>query len=389
MLARSIGTGKIAAHPSRRVNAGRMLRILRHAGEMLRIRQASRMLPPLKGYFLLCQNLFIARRTEGFNNIRVNRLLDARGLLLLGLIASGILQACSGQLDPYAIQVLTFIAINVILAASLNFIIGETGQFSLCHAAFMGVGAYAGAAFSVFGGSLQTAASFPGSDAVFFLVALLLAGLAAAVTGLVIGLPSLRLHGDYLAIVTLGFGEMVRVLIQNADVVGGPRGFPGIPPLSNLFWAFGAACLTLYVLASLLRSTYGRGFLAVRDNEIAAEAMGINSTKFKVSAFTLGAFFAGIAGCLYAHTVQYLSPDGFGFLRSMEIVVMVILGGMGSLPGVVAAAIGLTLANEWLRELDQFRLIAYALIIILLMILRPQGLIGGWKIRAPWRIKQP
>jgi len=310
---------------------------------------------------------------------------NARSLLLYGLIGSGILQWNSEGLNPYVIQVLIFLAINVILAAGLNFILGETGQFSLCHAAFMGVGAYAGAATSVFGGKglvwLQTYLGPLTGSSLFFLGVLLVSALAAGLTGFLIGLPSLRLHGDYLAIVTLGFGEMVRVLFQNAEIVGGSRGFPGIPHLTTLFWALGSMCLILYILASLMRSTYGRGFIAVRDDEIAAEAMGINSTRFKVVAFSLGAAFAGVAGCLYAHSIRYISPDGFGFLKSIEIIVMVILGGMGNLLGVVVAAVLLTLGNEWMRSLDQFRYVAYALIIILLMILRPQGLLGGWKWR--------
>ncbi|MEO6053948.1 MAG: branched-chain amino acid ABC transporter permease, partial [Chthoniobacterales bacterium] len=195
--------------------------------------------------------------------------------------------------------------------------------------------------------------------------------------GLLVGGPSLRLHGDYLAIVTLGFGEIIRVLIQNTNSLGGPRGMAGIPAYTNLFWVFAAASITIYTVWSLVHSTYGRGFLAVRDDEIAAEAMGINSTKYKVAAFVGGAFFAGIAGGLYAHAVQFISPERFGFMQSIEVVVMVILGGMGDTAGVIASSTLLTFLNEWLRGMAQYNIIIYAVLLILLMILRPQGLLGG------------
>jgi branched-chain amino acid transport system permease protein len=207
-----------------------------------------------------------------------------------------------------------------------------------------------------------------------FLLALLGAGLVAAVAGLVVGVPSLRLRGDYLAIVTLGFGEIIRVVLQNIDAVGGPRGLIGIPGYTNLFWAFGFAAVTVYVVWCLVNSTYGRGFLAVADDEIAAEAVGINTTRYKITAFLVGAFFAGLAGGLYAHFKQYIAPQGFGFDRSIEIVVMVILGGMGNTAGVILAAILLTVLGESLRQFGDFRMILYSLAIIVLMIVRPQGL---------------
>jgi branched-chain amino acid transport system permease protein len=204
-----------------------------------------------------------------------------------------------------------------------------------------------------------------------FLPVLIVAGLIAAFAGLIVGGPSLRLRGDYLAMVTLGFGEIIRVLLQNTNAVGGARGMEGILPATNLFWAVGAAVVTLYTMIALVRSTYGRGFLAVRDDEIAAAAMGIDTTRFKVTAFVIGAFFAGVAGALYAHAVEFISPEGFNFLRSFEIIVMVILGGLGRPVGVAVAAILITLLNEWLRDLSQYRMVVYALIIILFMIFRP------------------
>ncbi|HET9136343.1 MAG TPA: branched-chain amino acid ABC transporter permease, partial [Candidatus Kapabacteria bacterium] len=193
---------------------------------------------------------------------------------------------------------------------------------------------------------------------------------------------SLRLKGDYLAIVTLGFNEIIRVIIQNVDFkikgtsyVGGARGF-AVPQLASFLWVFGIALITVYFVENLINSTYGRGFLAVRDDEVAAEAMGVNTTKFKVKAFVIGSFFAGIGGGLFAHFIQYITPDNFTFLKSIEIVVMVILGGMGSTYGVILAAILLTILPEALREFSEYRMIIYSLMLIVLMILRPQGLFG-------------
>jgi branched-chain amino acid transport system permease protein len=279
------------------------------------------------------------------------------------------------QVDPYVLNILMLIGINIILAVSLNLVNGHTGQFSLGHAGFMAVGAYASTAITLY---TSVGRSLPGPLA--FIIALVVGGLAAALFGLIVGVPSLRLKGDYLAIVTLGFGEIIRVVIQNTEALGGPRGLSGIPAHTNFFWAFALASITIYVIASLVDSTYGRGFLAVRDDEVAAEAMGINTTKYKVIAFVIGAFFAGIAGGLYAHYIQYITPEGFNFLKSVDVVIMVILGGMGSTIGVTVAAIGITVLNEFLRSAEQYRMIIFALLLIVMMILRPQGLIGdiGW-----------
>lgn len=304
--------------------------------------------------------------------------------MVLGVLIAALLQVCSGGIDPYTSQVMIFAAINVILAVSLNLVMGETGQFSLCHAAFMAVGAYASALIT--GRALPALLphlSWTGSSwasQASFLPVLVCAGLVAAVAGLIVGGPSLRLRGDYLAMVTLGFGEIIRVLLQNTNAVGGARGMEGILPATNLFWAVGVAVVTLYTMMALVRSTYGKGFHAVRDDEIAAAAMGIDTTRFKVTAFVIGAFFAGVAGALYAHAVQFISPEGFNFLRSFEIIVMVILGGLGRPVGVAVAAILITLLNEWLRDLSGYRMVVYALIIILFMILRP-----GDRLAPLWR----
>jgi branched-chain amino acid transport system permease protein len=204
----------------------------------------------------------------------------------------------------------------------------------------------------------------------------------ASFFGLLVGIPSLRLKGDYLAITTLGLGEIIRVIIQNLDFLGAARGFSGIAKLSNFFWVYGIVAVVIFLVSNVIRTTYGKGFLAVRDDEIAAEAIGINTTYYKVVAFITGAFFAGIAGGLYAHFVTYINPSQFGFLKSFEIVVMVVVGGMGSTIGVILSATILTILPEALRAIAQYRMVIYALLLIVIMISRPQGLFGkGINIR--------
>lgn len=299
-------------------------------------------------------------------------------ILLAALLVIGAVSWFSDSYNPYYLDIALTCGINVTLAVSLNLINGHTGQFSLGHAGFMGVGAYAAAALT----TTYAVVLLPllgGQSWLLFMVALLVGGLAAAAVGFIVGMPSLRLRGDYLAIVTLGFGEIIRVVIQNIDAVGGPRGMIGIPGYSTLFWAYGLAALVIYVTWAMVDSSQGRAYLAVADDEIAAEATGINTTRYKIKAFLVGAFFAGLAGGVYAHFKQYIAPQGFGFEKSIEIVVMVILGGMGNTTGVIIAAILLTLLGEWLRQFGDLRMILYSLLIIVLMITRPQGLFG-WSL---------
>jgi branched-chain amino acid transport system permease protein len=294
-------------------------------------------------------------------------------MLLASLVVIAVVSAFSGAYNPYFLDVAVSCGINITLAVSLNLINGYTGQFSLGHAGFMAVGAYVAAMLTTTLGAVLL--PMLGNQVwLLFGLALLMGGLAAAVAGFIVGAPSLRLKGDYLAIVTLGFGEIIRVVLQNIDAVGGPRGLIGIPGYTTLFWTFGLAAVTVYAVWALVHSSNGRGFVAVADDEIAAEAMGINTTRFKIKAFLVGAFFAGLAGGMYAHFKQYIVPMGFGFDRSVEIVVMVILGGMGRTTGVIAAAILLTIVGEWLRQFGDLRMILYSVLIIVLMILRPQGI---------------
>ena len=300
--------------------------------------------------------------------------LNHRPKIYLGLaiVASLIMTAFEGQFNAYMLQILIYIGINIVLASSLNLINGFAGQFSLGHAGFMAIGAYTASVITVSMHLGKGNAMTP----LFFFLALLCGGLMAAVFGLLVGIPSLRLKGDYLAITTLGFGEIIRVIVQNLDFLGGARGFTGIPKIANSFWVFTSAAVLIFLIYNLMNSTYGKGFIAISDDEIGAEAMGISSSRYKVIAFITGAFFAGIAGGLYAHFVTYINPTQFGFLKSIEIVVMVIVGGMGSIFGVIISAVLLTILPEALRSIAEYRMVIYSLLLVIIMISRPQGLFG-------------
>ena len=233
-------------------------------------------------------------------------------------------------LNPYFQRILLLMGINMVLAVSLNLINGFTGQFSLGHAGFMGIGAYTSAWVTV---NMQPAwermfHTMPGSseDAALLLVGIICGTLAASLAGVLVGIPSLRLRGDYLAIVTLGFGEMIRVCIQNVDAIGGARGFSGIPSFTNHFTIviYGSVAVTVAVIWNLVHSAHGRAFLSVREDEIAAEALGVPTTKYKVISFAIGSAFAGLAGSLFAHYNGYLHPSTFWFMKSVEVVIMVV-----------------------------------------------------------------
>jgi len=305
--------------------------------------------------------------------------------LLAALIAAFGVSQFSGHINPYHLDVLIGVGINVILAVSLNLVNGYAGQFSLGHAGFMSVGAYFAAAVSLFvvPSLLGASPAGPLVQGASFLAALFAGGLGAALAGLCVGVPSLRLKGDYLALVTLGFGEIIRVIFQNVDGLGGALGLNRIPAYTTIFWVLAFVALTVFVVTSLVHSTYGRGFLATRDDEIASEAIGLNPTRYKIVAFVVGAFFAGIAGGLYGHFKLTITPTGFDFTKSIEIVVMVILGGMGNTLGVILAAVLLTLLPEVLRPIAEYRMIIYSLLLIVLMLVRPQGLFNFHRRRAP------
>jgi branched-chain amino acid transport system permease protein len=304
--------------------------------------------------------------------------------LTIALLAALGISHFSDQIDPYHLDVLTGIGINIILAVSLNLVNGYTGQFSLGHAGFMSVGAYLAAAVSLFLGPkiLGESGGTTLQQGFMFLAALVGGGLGAALAGLLVGVPSLRLKGDYLALVTLGFGEIIRVVFQNVEFLGGALGLNGIPAYTTIFWVLAFVAITTFVVTCLVNSTYGRGFLATHDDEIASEAVGLNTTRYKIVAFVIGAFFAGVAGGLYGHFKMTITPTGFDFTKSIEIVVMVILGGMGNTLGVILAAILLTLLPELLRPVAEYRMIIYSFLLIVLMLVRPQGLFN-FKLGKP------
>jgi branched-chain amino acid transport system permease protein len=288
-------------------------------------------------------------------------------------------------INPYYYRILVLCGLNAILAVSLNLVNGITGQFSIGHAGFMAVGAYTSAAFTVYAvpkwlGVPASAGGLTADGALF--LAILVGGGASALAGLLVGLPSMRLRGDYLAIVTLGFGEIIRVAILNIDAVGGARGFAGVPFRTDLAWVLGGVVVTFVVIQNLMRSYHGRAFLAIREDEIAAEALGVPTTRYKVFAFVIAAFFAGVAGALFAH-YTYLHTNSFTFMKSIEVIVMVVLGGMGSLTGSLLGATLLTALPEALRFASAERLIIYSILLIVLMIARPKGIMGRKEFALP------
>ena len=353
-------------------------------------------------------------------------LLRAAWPFVVGLAVALAIHGALGAVDEqYASNIVTNIAIAIVLAVSLTLVNGFTGQFSIGHAGFMAIGGYVSAAITYYGtaklygdkqphggvlswglplGDLPDDwAVLTGGDALF-VGAALVGGLAAAAAGYVVGLPSLRLRGDYLAIVTLGFGEIVRVLFQStqdqvtsideirarsafdlSNNLGKAVGMASIPVYTTLFWSWLAVAVTVIVTYRLKTSSTGRAFLSIREDEVAAEAMGVRTTAYKVRAFVLSSFFAGVAGALLAHQTGTFNAGEFGFMRSFDVVIMIVLGGLGSISGAVLAAILLTLLPEALRGVDQYRMIVYAVMLILIMILRPQGLFGVHEVwELPW-----
>jgi branched-chain amino acid transport system permease protein len=310
--------------------------------------------------------------------------------------------------DSYGGKILFDIGINVILAVSLNMVNGLTGQFSIGHAGFMAVGAYGSIIVTYYGGYAlfgDVLRHDTLSGYALYLISIVTGGGVAAIAGYLVGLPSLRLRGDYLAIVTLGFGEIIRVLLQATPAVlypsemhdvpgwqrpihvGGALGFSHGQSYNSLGWTFAFVAITLLVAYRLRESTHGRAFLSVRENEIAAEAIGVDTTRYKVSAFVLAAFFAGVAGALFAHQLgagTASRPEEFNFMRSFEVVIMVVLGGMGSISGATIAAAALTLLTELLRSVQDYRMISYALLLIIVMIVRPKGLFGTRELWHLW-----
>ncbi|MBQ1182593.1 MAG: branched-chain amino acid ABC transporter permease [Phascolarctobacterium sp.] len=276
------------------------------------------------------------------------------------------LQGCifTGIIGPFWELNIILICINIILAVSLNLINGYTGQFSIGHAGFMAVGAYTSAVITV-----KLGLSFE--------LGLVVATLSAGLLGFLIGLPTLRLNGDYLAIATLGLGEIIRICILNIDYVGGASGLMGIPRMTTFAYVFWIMVAIIFFIKNFKNSAPGRCCLAIRENEIAADTMGINTTKYKVLAFTLGASFAGTAGALFSHYFFLAHPASFTFMRSFDILTMVVLGGLGSMIGSITGAILLTFISAFLSDFPEWRMIIYSVTMIILMLRRPQGLFGN------------
>jgi branched-chain amino acid transport system permease protein len=310
----------------------------------------------------------------------------------------------------YQVDLWKMAGINIILAVSLNLINGFTGQFSIGHIGFMAVGAYSSTYLTVYHtqGLEQSLAGIVGASvaaAVVFVIVIIVGALAAAVAGLIVGIPSLRLRGDYLAIATLGFAEIIRIVIVNMNKVGGATGFRGcvdpltnitcadsslgrltIPAYTNFFWIGLLAVVTIVIIYNIVNSDVGRALISIREDELAAQAMGVNTTRYKVTSFVISSAFAGVAGALYGHW-RLPHPNDFTFVRSFEIIIMIVLGGMGSITGAVLGALVITFLPEVLRQLPggvyDYRLVIYALMLIIIMITRPQGILGNYEV-ASW-----
>jgi branched-chain amino acid transport system permease protein len=318
----------------------------------------------------------------------VKAFLRAAAVLAILFVVSGLLTGTlieSVSISPYFLQVLCLAGINIILAVSLNLINGFTGQFSIGHAGFMAIGAYVSAFLSItFGDRIRGVVSFAPEavqNSVLLLVVLAVGALCAGAAGFLVGVPSLRLRGDYLAIVTLGFGEIIRVFIVNIDAVGGARGLGGMPRLANFFWIYLFAAGTVAVVSRIVGSSFGRTLIAIREDEIAAEAMGVNTTRAKVLSFVVSSAMAGVAGGLFAHYLIYLHPNSFTFIRSFEIIIMIVIGGLGSITGSVLGAVLYITLTEGLRQFAQYRMVAFSLLLVILMIVRPQGILGHRELR--------
>ncbi len=268
------------------------------------------------------------------------------------------------------------ICIYIILAVSLNLITGFTGQFSIGHAGFMAVGAYCSAIITVkLASKIVPFIPMDNPKPVLLGIGLLFGAIIAGITGFLIGLPTLRLKGDYLAIATLGFGEIVRIVFLNSNYLGRASGLT-MPKIVSWPWFFFILVISVLLIKNFVNSTHGRACISIRENEIAAEAMGINTTRYKVMAFSIGAFFAGIAGGLYANYMYIIQPNTFSFLKSFDILVMVVLGGLGSITGSVLGAVVMTVISAALADYPEWRLVITAVLLVTMMLFRPQGLLG-------------
>lgn len=309
------------------------------------------------------------------------KVLSKKNILTLTLIVAlySVIQLLisNGIINSFYEITLATICINIILAVSLNLVTGFTGQFSLGHAGFMSIGAYVGALINM---QMNSTGGF--------IIGILVGAFASALIGILIGIPTLRLKGDYLAIATLGMAEIIRVVFLNMEITNGAAGLNGIPRYTNWLWLFVFTALTIILINNFVRSSHGRACISIREDEIAAESMGVNTTKYKVMAFAIGAFFAGIAGALYSSYFYFIKPNLFGFMKSVDILVIVVFGGMGSITGSVVAAIVLAVVTTFLQAYSELRMIIYALLLVVIMLFRPQGLLGSKEITDLFKVRK-
>jgi branched-chain amino acid transport system permease protein len=299
------------------------------------------------------------------------KLINLKNVLIVAalIVIYAVIQSTSvaGTLSPFYLMTLVLVCIYIIMSVSLNLITGYTGQLAIGHAGFMSIGANASAFIVVkLHGSL--------------IFGLIFGAIIAAIAGIIIGVPTLRLRGDYLAIATLGMGEIVRIILLNTDYLGGATGF-SVPKSINWTWAFWLMVISVVIIRNFINSSHGRACISVRENEIAAEAMGINTTKYKVIAFTIGAMFAGLAGGIYANYMYIIQPMSFNFLQSFNILCMVVLGGLGSITGSIVGAGVMTILSAYLANFPEIRMVAIAVLLILMMIFRPNGLMGNYELK--------
>lgn len=326
---------------------------------------------------------------SGYRSLSMPMRYLINAILVVVFLVVGELMIDGGVVSRYQTGVIEQIGIYIILTVSLNIATGYLGQLPLGHAGFMSVGGYSCAIFimrmmDVVGVTARDFATGSPAAVGLFVIGIIFGGICAAICGLIIGVPALRLKGDYLAIITLGFAEIIRVVMQNIDGVlgftltGGAKGLTGIPSYTNFLNTFIVVAISLFLIHTMMKSRHGRTILSIRDNEIAAESCGVNTTYYKTLAFVASAFFAGVAGGLYAGCIGVMAPAKFGFMKSIEILVMVVLGGMGSMLGSVISATVLTILPEALRAVSDYRMVVYAVVLILVMIFRPEGLLGDY-----------
>lgn len=296
-------------------------------------------------------------------------------LVMMGIFDTGIL----GAKTNYIMGIAIIAMMTVIIVCSLNLLTGYMGEFSLGHAGFMSVGAYSSAAVTM--AMIEAGITLP--TVLYFIIAIIVGGIFSAIVGFIVGIPALRLRGDYLAIVTVAFAEIVRVAFTNFKITGGGKTLSGIPKVSDYHYIYIVMVICVTLMYMYVRSRFGRAVIAIREDYIAAAASGINVTYYKVMTFVLSAFFAGVAGAVYSHYLTAIIPTFFNFMKSSEFLTMVILGGSGSLTGSIIGAAVLAALPEALRDFQIYRMLMYSVVLVIIMIFKPSGIFGTWEFSLP------